>query len=81
MINYYVNIVFSFIKENFAILKWFTIVDPLLLPLLVGSCKIEDLDPEALSLIPAYLSAALLLKVVTESGLHLSLNEVYLTSY
>ena len=76
----YVCIVFSFIKENFDMLEHLTIVDPLLLPLLVGSCPMKDLL-EVLPLIPAYLSAARLLEFVTDTKHRFSLYQVYMTGF
>lgn len=70
-----VDVVFSFIKENFDVLEHLTIIDPLLFPLLVYSCPIKDL-PEILPLIPAYLAAARLLKFITDKKYRFSLNEV-----
>ena len=48
---------------NIEDLKPLVILDPLLLPLLVRACRIEEL-PGVISVIPPYLSAALLLRLI-----------------
>lgn len=54
-------------EEKYNILKPFLILDPLLLPLLVNICSLEDL-PVVFSAIPTYLSAARLLKHVKDAA-------------
>ena len=49
---------------DFANLKPLVILDPLLLPLLVRACRVEEM-PGVISVIPPYLSAALLVKVLS----------------
>ena len=50
--------------NNYDELKPLLMLDPLLLPLLVGACPNHEL-PVVFSVIPTYLSAAMILKAVS----------------
>ena len=52
---------------DFEDLKPLVMLDPLLLPLLVYVCRIEEL-PGVISVIPPYLSAALLVKLLSNKS-------------
>lgn len=62
--------------EYYSILEPFLILDPLLLPSLVNICLPDDL-PTVFSVIPTYLSAAQLLKLIKNGHMHsFTVNEV-----
>ncbi len=58
---------FRIFEEDYDTLEPLVVLDPLLLPLLVNVCCPEDL-PVVFSVIPPYLSAARIVKLVKDGG-------------